>query len=76
MKIKMAANCVYCHRITERDTFAMLNIFFNYQHKYMGMLIIIRMIYILQKNEIELLPIFTARMVKYIRQQREGPILI
>ena len=39
--------------ITERDTcVAMLNISFNYQHTYMCMLIIIRMIYILQKNEI------------------------
>ena len=50
--------------LTERDTFvAMLNIFINYQHTYMCMLIIIRMIYILQKMnlfalQIEFLPIY------------------
>ena len=49
----MAANCVYRHRIIGQDPFvAMINIFINYQHTYMCMLIIIRMIYILQKNEI------------------------
>ena len=49
----MAANCVYRHRIIGRDTFvAMINSFINYQHTYMCMLIIIRMIYILQKNEV------------------------
>ena len=44
--------CVYCHRILSLCV-AIVNIFFKYQHTYMCMLIIIRMIYILQKNDID-----------------------